>query len=101
METTAIDISTGEPNRHHRAGAERMRALLARQLSLLVACVLLALVPFFAPRSLIDFVTRFGVVLYYSALSLVAGWFGIRWIWQATRTVLPADDEAATPRGGP
>ncbi len=99
METTAVDVSTGEPNRHHRAGTARMRSLLVRQLLLLVACVLLALVPFFVPQALIDFVTRFGVVLYYSALSLLAGWFGIKWIWQATRIVVAADDKAATRRG--
>ena len=91
MGTTTIDISSGEPARNHPAGTEQA-AHLRWPLLLLVVCVL-ALLPFFIPERLIQSFPRFGVVLYYAALSLLAGWFGITWIWQTARRVFSADTE--------
>jgi len=82
METTTVDMGSGEPAPNH----------MIRQLLLLIACMLLALVPYSVPENLIQSLPRFGVVLYYTVLSLLAGWFGITWIWQAARNVLAAGD---------
>lgn len=93
MGTTTINISSGEPAPGHPVDAAQARNLLLRQLLLCVACVVLALVPFFVPQHVIESVPRFGVVLYYAVLSLLAGWFGIKWLWQIARVVLSADHE--------
>jgi protein-S-isoprenylcysteine O-methyltransferase Ste14 len=91
METTTIDISSGEPARNHPAGTDHT-VRLRSPLLLLVVCVL-ALVPFFIPERLIQSFPGFGVVPYYAVLSLLAGWFGITWIWQTARRVFSADNE--------
>ena len=91
MGTATIEISSGEPARNHPAGTERA-VHRCWPLLLLVVCVF-ALVPFFIPERLIQSFPRFGVVLYYAVLSLLAGWFGITWIWQTARRVFSADNE--------
>ena len=60
---------------------------------LLVGSVVLSLVPFFIPERLIQSFPGFGVVLYYSVLSMLVGGFGIAWMWQTARKVFSADNE--------
>lgn len=96
MGTTTIDISSGEPAPNHSAGTEQA-VQLRWPFLLLVVSVLLALVPFFIPERLIQSFPRFGVVLYYSVLSLLVGGLGIAWIWQTARRMFSAD---TADRGG-
>ena len=92
MGTTTIEISSGEPARNHPAGTDDT-VHLRWPLLLLVGSVVLSLVPFLIPERLIQSFPRFGVVLYYSVLSLLVGGLGIMWIWQTARRVFAADNE--------
>ena len=92
MGITTIDISSSEPARNHPAGTDHA-VRLRWALLLLVGSVVLSLVPFFIPERLIQSFPRFGVVLYYSVLSLLVGGLGIMWIWQTARRVFSADNE--------
>lgn len=84
MGTTTID----QPG-----DTERVTVLLLRQFLLLIACVPLTLVPYVAPQHVIETLPPFSIVAYYSVLSLLAGWFSIKWLWQMARLVLAADRE--------
>ena len=92
MGTTTIEISSGEPARTHPARTDHAVRLLW-PLLLLVGSMVLSLVPFFIPERLIQSFPRFGVVLYYSALSLLVGGLGIAWIWLTARRVFAAGNE--------
>lgn len=93
MGTATIDISSGPAAQNQPGATERVTGLLLRQFLLLIACVPLTLAPYVAPRDVIETIPPFSIVVYYSVLSLLAGWFSIKWLWQMARLVLAADRE--------
>ena len=64
------------------------QGLLRRYLTILILAALAALIPYLVPYDSISDVPRVFVVTYYGLLALVAGWFGIVWIFQTARLVL-------------